>query len=72
MHTSLPRRLEAAVLRDLARFPVVALVGPRQCGKTTLARRLMQRRRTTGRGGLLLDLERPSDLARLRDPESFL
>lgn len=72
MHRLLPRRLDRRIEEDLARFPVVALVGPRQCGKTTLARMLVERRRKTGHGGLLLDLERPSDLARLRDPETFL
>jgi len=33
----LPRRLRAAIETSLGRFPVVALLGPRQVGKTTLA-----------------------------------
>jgi hypothetical protein len=38
------RRLAAALARErLARFPAVALLGPRQCGKTTLARVLSRR-----------------------------
>jgi len=56
-------RLETA-LRD---FPAVALLGPRQCGKTTLARATVGQRPTT----VMLDLERPSDLRRLADPELF-
>lgn len=41
-------------------FPVVALIGPRQCGKTTLSRALGEAHR--------FDLEDPVDLARLEDP----
>jgi ABC-type uncharacterized transport system YnjBCD ATPase subunit len=38
----LPRpALKAALQAALARAPVVALLGPRQCGKTTLARQLV-------------------------------
>lgn len=44
-------------------FPAVAVLGPRQCGKSTLAREFL---RAHGRGSVLFDLERPSDLARLR------
>ena len=69
---SIPRSLTASLERDLSRFPVVALLGPRQCGKTTLARMIVDDWRRRGHKALLLDLERPSDLARLRDPESFL
>lgn len=46
-------------------FPVVAILGARQVGKTTLARML-------GRNFHYVDLELPSDLGRLRDdPELF-
>lgn len=51
----------------LRRFPAVALLGPRQTGKTTLARAL-----AGGRGSVYLDLEAPSDLARLADAEHYL
>jgi len=43
--------------------PVAALLGPRQCGKTTLARLLASREPTT-----YFDLEDPSDRARLANP----
>lgn len=47
----------------LARSPVVSLLGPRQVGKTTLARELAQGRRMT-----FFDLESPTDVARLSTP----
>ena len=53
----------------LRRFPAVALLGPRQCGKSTLARALGRR---PGRR-IAFDLERPSDLLRLQGaPEEDL
>ncbi|GHU13868.1 ATPase [Betaproteobacteria bacterium] len=63
-----PRRLAPEVRRSLDNFPVVALTGPRQCGKTTLARSLLDGHDNA----LYLDLERPSDLRKLADPEWFL
>jgi predicted AAA+ superfamily ATPase len=46
-------------------FPVVAIVGPRQVGKTTLASQFV----TTLRGTVhSFDLERPADLRKLADP----
>lgn len=53
----------ARLVAALGRAPVVALVGPRQVGKTTLAREA-----TRGKAALWLDLEDPTDLARLADP----
>lgn len=47
--------------------PVAVLLGPRQCGKTTLARELAASEPST-----FLDLEKPSDRARLREPELLL
>lgn len=52
----------------LKQFPVVGIVGPRQVGKTTLAKDLVK---TTNKKGLYLDLELPSDLNLLRDAELF-
>jgi len=49
--------------------PVVALVGPRQCGKTTLA--LEVARKTRG-PVIRFDLEDPVDLARLANPRLAL
>jgi len=53
----------------LSRFPVVALIGPRQVGKTTLALNVAAE---AGRPIVHLDLERPSHVARLAEPERYL
>lgn len=51
------RRLAARLLRArLGAYPAVALLGPRQCGKTTLARSL---------SSLYFDAEQPADRVRL-------
>jgi predicted AAA+ superfamily ATPase len=61
------RLLEPRVRRWLGRFPAVAILGPRQCGKSTLARTVL----AGFSDAVHLDLERPSEAARLRDPEAF-
>jgi len=67
-HSPRFRRVAALVENALAANPCVVLTGPRQTGKTTLAREIASRRA----GSIYLDCERPSDLARLADPELFL
>jgi hypothetical protein len=62
------RRILPNIEKALAQFPAVALLGPRQAGKTTLARSVGSNHANS----LYLDLERPSDLAKLADPELFL
>jgi uncharacterized protein len=57
------QRLENA----LSRSPVTALLGPRQCGKTTLARSLVE-----GRNAVFYDLESVPDRRRLENPEYVL
>jgi predicted AAA+ superfamily ATPase len=49
------------------RSPVTALLGPRQCGKTTLARMFSDDKAST-----FFDLESQSDLGRLQNPELAL
>jgi hypothetical protein len=65
----LPRLAAARLQNRLRRFPAVALLGPRQVGKTTLARALAADR---GDKALYLDLERPADRAKLSDVELYL
>lgn len=56
-----------ALNRALARSRVVTLVGPRQCGKTTLARQLLDEDSLN-----YFDLEDPAGLARLDEPMTAL
>ena len=56
-----------ALNRALARSRVVVLVGPRQCGKTTLARELLDEESIN-----YFDLEDPASLARLDEPMTAL
>ena len=60
----IPRDGKRRVLRSLAEAPAVALLGPRQIGKTTLARDIA----ADVPDCLYLDLEQPGDAARLADP----
>ena len=60
------RRVHAQVADALRRQPAVALTGPRQSGKTTLARELAGDRPST-----YLDLELAQDRDRLADPAAF-
>lgn len=50
------RQLRSLILERLKDYPAVALLGPRQCGKTTLAQSL---------GGVYFDLEQPGERLRL-------
>ncbi|CAN5675609.1 ATP-binding protein [soil metagenome] len=65
----IPRQLQPKVAQLLEQFPTVALLGPRQVGKTTLAMSLAD---SLGESALYLDLELPSDRAKLSDPELYL
>ena len=62
------RIIESAVAKSIRNFPVTAVTGPRQCGKSTLVRHLMEQYPDS----IYLDLERPSDLAKLNNAEWFL
>ena len=64
------RLLSDDVLKALRAMPAVALLGPRQVGKTTLALELTQTH--TDKPVVYLDLELESDLAKLDDPEGYL
>ena len=62
------RRHTRRVLQFLEEIPAVALLGPRQVGKTTLARAIA----AESPDCLYLDLENPRDVARLADPGRYL
>ena len=61
----IPRKIDLLKLKELlGQFPVTAILGPRQCGKTTLAGQLSVDH--------FFDLENPRDLARLENPQLAL
>lgn len=62
------RKIQNIVVERLSEAPAVALIGPRQVGKTTLARRIAD----TAMGAVYLDLEQPGDRALLADPAAWL
>ena len=63
----IPRLFQPQLAKLLAGFPAVALLGPRQVGKTTLALQLIE----GNPKATYLDLELPSDLAKLSDAEDY-
>ena len=63
------REVHKTFVEDLRQFPAVAILGPRQVGKTTLAKAFMS---SSLAKSLYLDLQRPSHLSQLEDAESFL
>lgn len=62
------RHLYNEIVKLLKQFPSVAILGPRQTGKTTLAKSLAQQSK---KETIYLDLEKPSDQLKLQDAESF-
>jgi predicted AAA+ superfamily ATPase len=61
------RRIRFDLIARLEQAPAVALLGPRQVGKTTLAREIGETR-----ASLYLDLESDADRVKLADPELYL
>ncbi len=62
------RIIQKEVEESLTAFPVVGILGPRQVGKTTLAKEIQKKINSS----LYLDLELPSDYNKLSEPELFL
>lgn len=60
------RKLTTRLLEDLSFFPAVAIVGPRQVGKTTLAKHLQTQISTSS---IYIDLENPIDQKRFVDDD---
>ena len=61
------RLLQPKILESLAWNPAVAIVGPRQAGKTTLALEIGKQLPS-----LYLDMEGPQDRQRLQNPAAYL
>ena len=63
------RQAQAQISKLLKQFPAVAILGPRQVGKTTLAKQL-----ATGlkNKAIYLDMEKPADRNRLMDAHNYL
>jgi uncharacterized protein len=61
------RREKTHLLELIGQYPAVALLGPRQVGKTTLALDV-----AASRPSIYLDLESPGDQAKLTEPELYL
>lgn len=59
---------EDIIKNSLAGFPAVAIVGPRQVGKTTLAKEIQKEYKQS----VYLDLEFQKDFIKLEDPEIYL
>lgn len=66
MHDYLSRLIEKELHRALVRSPAVALLGPRQCGKSTTAKMLLDRYPS-----VYLDLQDRVDRNKLAEPELF-
>lgn len=68
MQSYVDRLKESLVRKHLSAFPAVALLGARQVGKSTLAKRVIGEIDNA----VYLDLEDPADMAKLQEPLAFL
>ena len=66
MHGYVSRILENEVSAALGRSPAVAILGPRQCGKSTTARKILEKTPS-----VYLDLQDRTDRNKLSEPELF-
>jgi predicted AAA+ superfamily ATPase len=67
MQSYIPRFITERIKQKLNSIPAVLILGPRQCGKSTLAKAIISEMTNA----IYLDLERPSDINKLTDPEAF-
>lgn len=67
MHVLLERNIGLFVKENLALFPAIAILGPRQCGKSTLAKMLFK----DSDSFLYLDLQNIEDQNKLKEPGLF-
>lgn len=61
------RHKEKEIRKYLKHFPAVGITGPRQCGKSTLAKEIIN----SFKSAIYLDMENPEDRAKLADPTLF-
>jgi predicted AAA+ superfamily ATPase len=66
MHGYITRLLEDKIHRSMSRSPATAILGPRQCGKSTTARMMLK-----NRPSIYLDLQDRVDRNKLAEPELF-
>ncbi|MBN2395537.1 MAG: ATP-binding protein [Candidatus Atribacteria bacterium] len=67
MHKLIARKKENFILENLLVFPAVVILGPRQCGKSTLVKMLSGHLSNF----MYLDLQNRQDLTKLNEPELF-
>ncbi len=63
----IPRHINADLKKHIGLFPATAILGPRQCGKSTLIKEFIKNRADM----LYMDLEIESERERLKNPEQF-
>ena len=63
------RRIEESIIENLKHFPAIGLVGPRQSGKTTLAKIIAEK---CNQPVVYLDLENPQDFEKLGNSQLYL
>jgi len=62
------RQAQAEIIELLEEFPAVGVLGPRQIGKTTLAKEIAT---SMSPAPIYLDLETPSEAGKLKEPEAY-
>ncbi len=67
MHELINRNIQSFVNENLSIFPAIAILGPRQCGKSTLVKMMYQ----NNDNYLYLDLQNLDDLNKLQEPVLF-
>lgn len=65
----LTRTIQSSIEKRLMQFPAIAILGPRQVGKTTLAKQLAK---ASDSEFLYIDVENPLDEAKLADSYTYL
>ncbi len=67
MHEFIPRSIESYVFQNLETFPAIAILGPRQCGKSTFIKMMAKKLPSF----LYLDMQNYDDLNKLSEPTLF-